>query len=84
MKRKISLIATALVLFVSMNLISQQEDSNNVRSTKGDAEVGTLPGNFAVSPYGAANYSVPIALPAGRGGMTPSLSLNYNSQRVMG
>jgi RHS repeat-associated protein len=44
--------------------------------------VGTLPGSFGVSPSGAATYAIPIDLPAGRMGMTPSISLLYNSQSV--
>ncbi len=43
--------------------------------------VGTLPGNLMVSPSGAAIYNIPIELPAGVAGMTPSLNLVYNSQK---
>jgi len=42
--------------------------------------VGTLPGNVMVSPTGAATYNIPINLPPGVAGVTPSLSLAYNSQ----
>jgi hypothetical protein len=37
-------------------------------------------GNFAVSADGAATYSIPIALPKGRAGMEPSVSIGYSSQ----
>ena len=39
-----------------------------------------LPGQFDVTPTGAAAYSIPIAVSPGTGGMVPSLSLEYSSQ----
>ncbi|MFK5854922.1 MAG: RHS repeat-associated core domain-containing protein [Bacteroidota bacterium] len=42
--------------------------------------VGTLPGNLMVSPSGAAVYNIPISVPAGINGMSPSINLVYNSQ----
>ena len=37
-------------------------------------------GSLSVSPLGAAVYTLPLEVPAGSGGLQPSLSLVYNSQ----
>lgn len=39
-----------------------------------------LRGQFSVNARGAAIYSLPLEIPSGVGGLTPSLSLTYNSQ----
>ena len=44
----------------------------------------SLPGSFAVGDTGAATYSVPIAVPPGTAGMSPSLTLSYSSQGANG
>ncbi len=66
----INLLLSFFAIFFTKNIYAQ----NNT------PQVGTLPGSFSVSPSGAAIYSIPIDIPEGRGGMTPSLTLVYNSQ----
>jgi RHS repeat-associated protein len=41
---------------------------------------GWTPGKFSVTEDGAAQYNVPLWVPAGRGKVTPQLSLTYNSR----
>ncbi len=42
--------------------------------------VGGTGGTFAVSPLGAATYSIPIECPQGLPGATPEVAITYNSQ----
>jgi hypothetical protein len=42
--------------------------------------VGSTEGVFNVSDLGGANYTIPIKVPEGIGGVQPSLSINYSSQ----
>jgi len=42
--------------------------------------VGNIPGEFSVSPTGAATYTIPLDCPSGINGLQPNVSLVYNSQ----
>jgi hypothetical protein len=48
------------------------------------AEVGSIPGSFAVGPTGSAVYNIPLNLPPGTNGVMPQLSIVYNSQGADG
>ncbi len=52
----------------------------NTRTIDKSLPVGTIPGVFEVSNSGAANYIIPIELPAGINGIKPNISIAYNSQ----
>src|SRR6267142_6481762 len=53
-------------------------------SSLASAQLMTAPGGFQVSSSGAANYSMPIAVPPGTAGLKPALTLDYSSQNQNG
>ena len=55
-----------------------------VRPVVAAGKVGTLPGGGGVGPAGDYHYSLPIEVPPGRAGMTPSLSLSYSTSAENG
>jgi len=42
-------------------------------------DVGSLKGDFNVTPTGQAHYSIPIDVPPGTANMAPALSIAYDS-----
>lgn len=52
--------------------------------TGASQEVGVTNGELSVSLSGAANYTIPLAVPPGINGVQPNLSLSYNSQSGIG
>ncbi|MBI3186774.1 MAG: VCBS repeat-containing protein, partial [Gammaproteobacteria bacterium] len=46
--------------------------------------VGSLGGEFSVSPGGAATYSIPVEIPPGISGMQPQVSIVYDSSAENG
>src|SRR5882757_10331934 len=53
-------------------------------STSSYSQGMAVPGTFSVGAFGSAIYSVPIVAPPGTAGITPSLTLRYNSQQADG
>ena len=63
-------LLAAIVVFVSVLPIEAMPDNELV---------GKIDDEFMVTPMGQANYEIPIPALPGTGGMTPKLSVNYNS-----
>ncbi|WP_295729998.1 FG-GAP-like repeat-containing protein [uncultured Muribaculum sp.] len=53
--------------------------SDHLKGGKAGGVVGNIPMEIGVDNTGAATFSIPIELPQGCGGLTPELSINYNS-----
>lgn len=76
---------TRILLSVYLVVISLYSSAQTVPypgSINGGANsgiVGKIGDNLEVGPNGTLNYEIPIVAPSGTGGMTPQLSLVYNS-----
>jgi len=77
-----ALNADASTRTVKVNLETLVDKAPNIAKIKSnnDPSVGTLKGNFQVTPQGTASYSIPISVPPGTADIAPLLSIAYNSQ----
>lgn len=80
-------LLTLLLLFILNKNISGQNivyaplnDNNSFNRVLTLRPVGSTLGSANVSPSGAGSYTIPITIPPGTNGVTPSVSLDYNSQ----
>lgn len=65
--------------FINLHNLDPNPYPNSITGGSGNGIVGTLEGDFNVTPAGQAIYEIPIKVPAGTGGIAPQLSIVYNS-----
>ncbi|MBU1934617.1 hypothetical protein KKF04_01035, partial [Patescibacteria group bacterium] len=85
MYKRILAIALPILLFVSLasSALADETEFSPDNANKSDPlqSQKQMQGSLSVGQFtGAAIYSYPINLPPGRNGMTPSVSITYNSQ----
>lgn len=73
-----------VLLFPPTTQTYKKPDGSFTTDPTQGAVVGSIPGQFAVSPTGAATYTIPIEVPAGINGMQPNISVGYSSQAGYG
>ncbi len=69
----------SLKAYINALNLSPDPYPGNILGGSGNGIVGTIEGEFDVSPLGQATYNIPIKVPGGTGGIAPQLSITYNS-----
>lgn len=83
MKTKIFLIPL-LVLYLTQINAQSIPFPNNINGGSSSGIVGKIADQFDVMPNGQASYEIPISVVSGTGGMSPQLSIVYNSSTKEG
>ncbi|MCG7548062.1 SpvB/TcaC N-terminal domain-containing protein [Pseudoalteromonas sp. Of7M-16] len=65
---------------VNLGVVAASKPSLSSSLLEDNAAQGATLGSFRVTEGGAASYNIPISLPSGIAGVTPSVSLSYHSQ----
>lgn len=66
------------IYYITLLIISIVSNAQTL--TGSSTDIGITEGQLSVSLTGAANYSIPIAVPPGLNGVVPQISLSYSSQ----
>lgn len=68
-----------LLFAMSVCASAKATQADNINGSSADGIVGKIADEFKVTPNGQFNYEIPISTVSGTGGMTPQLSITYNS-----
>ena len=85
MKRRYSFAAVFLFLLVafvgfpSFVIHALAQDTDKLTGGRENGLVGSIPGSYRVTSNGQFVYDIPLSLVTGTGGMSPKLSISYNS-----
>lgn len=81
-KMKIKSAFKRVGAYMLVGLFSLSANAQNADKLYGGSEnglVGTLPSTIQVSSNGQLNYEIPLSVVTGTGGLSPKLSITYNS-----
>lgn len=73
-----------LLIFVAINISGQTTPSDNIHGGSSNGIVGKVSDEYDVTPNGQFHYNVPLTVVSGTGGMSPKLSITFNSSNGRG